>query len=79
MSRKKTIMKYSQIDDCDRELEALCKAKMSIRNVCHISYELGAPINFVESIDKTFETIDKRISILLNKKAEICKELEASM
>jgi len=70
MMKKKEVMLRSQIDDIDQELDSLKNCLRSVRNTCHTSFMLGADEGFCNHMDQTVEVLDKRISLLENKRVE---------
>lgn len=61
MNRKRQIMNYIELTDCERELKSLQNAAAAIRTASHTSYGCGADLSFVEGLDVALDSIRARI------------------
>lgn len=74
MTKVKAIHKH--LKDCDTELKSLEKALVQVRKTIHTSYQCGASLDFLESLDKTVDVLGKRILDVQQIQASWHRQLE---
>lgn len=66
------------IKDCKDETKVLEKARAAISLVINKSYQAGAPLDFLESLDKTLDVLFDRIADVQEIKAQCHRKLEST-
>jgi len=64
------------IQNCKSELNSLANAREALRTAIKEGYTYGADLDYLESLDRTIQTISKQIAHLEEVKAHCHRKLE---